>query len=312
MSRTALEDYKFFEQHQNIATMNGSMIFDSGKEGPEILVIGGTHGNEPSGVKAIIHLYELLKTNPSLLVRGKVHFLLANPKAYLEGKRYIDYDLNRSFLSEFQNHREGRRANEIREYLDLLKLTAVIDLHSVSASSAHLMVYNKNNRGAMELASSISPIDTHFAFYSEHIEGLLVDECSKRGADSIVVECGNHLDTDAPFIAFFHIIEFLKEFLMLSSTPEWGQSDLENEEFKEDIIQYELLESIHPVEGFEYTRPNFETGDFLKKGEIFATSPEIAFTTSQDCYMVMPHKIIRPCDHDAGFLCTKNILKRKW
>ena len=62
-----------------------------------VVVVGGTHGNEYTGVWCIKALEEqrdkVEERYPSLTIST----LLANPQAHLENKRFIDTDLNREF-----------------------------------------------------------------------------------------------------------------------------------------------------------------------------------------------------------------------
>jgi succinylglutamate desuccinylase len=83
-------------------------------------VVGGTHWNELTGV----YLLDKFDRFPTLLQQESLECvtLLANPKAVLEHRRYIDRDLNRSFLARDLanpelNSYEDRRAKEIAAQL---------------------------------------------------------------------------------------------------------------------------------------------------------------------------------------------------
>ena len=64
----------------------------------QVAVIGGTHGNEFSG----IYLLKKWQQAPEALTRSSFNTetVFANPKAFDENKRYIDSDLNRQFTAE--------------------------------------------------------------------------------------------------------------------------------------------------------------------------------------------------------------------
>lgn len=72
----------------------------SSKELKKVVVVGGTHGNEYTGVwciKALDRALDRIHSKyPSLIVST----LLGNPKAHLENKRFLDEDLNRQFTRE--------------------------------------------------------------------------------------------------------------------------------------------------------------------------------------------------------------------
>ncbi|EED87972.1 aspartoacylase, partial [Thalassiosira pseudonana CCMP1335] len=114
----------------------------------KIAIVGGTHGNEYTGVwciKSIEKQRELL-AYPSL----DLHTLLANPVAYMQNKRFVDVDLNREFSVEKLKRalsslpHEAVRAREIEAILGP-KITnsnieedpltdVVIDLHTTTTN----------------------------------------------------------------------------------------------------------------------------------------------------------------------------------
>jgi succinylglutamate desuccinylase len=97
----------------------------------KIAIVGGTHGNELTGVYAI----EQLARFPERLDRYRFEIvtLLANPQAIAANRRYIDRDLNRSFDNDDLANPaltgyEAHRAKEIAQALQHVDL--IIDLHS--------------------------------------------------------------------------------------------------------------------------------------------------------------------------------------
>ena len=90
----------------------------SNREGAHVMVVGGTHGNEPAGVKAMVAFHQQVHNGDFILERGKVSLVLGNPRAYEQDQRYIDRDLNRSFNQPDSTTIEGRRAGDIIQYLE--------------------------------------------------------------------------------------------------------------------------------------------------------------------------------------------------
>ena len=82
----------------------------------QVAVVGGTHGNEFSG----IYLLKKWQKKPQLLARNglDVETLFANPKGFEENIRYIDCDLNRQFSlsdladNELANYEQSRAKAE--------------------------------------------------------------------------------------------------------------------------------------------------------------------------------------------------------
>jgi len=138
-----------------------------------VVVVGGTHGNEYTGVwciKALDRASENInKRYPSL----KISTLLGNPEAHLANKRFINEDLNRQFsrealtteidLSDDDLPQETIRAREIDQLLGPKFATkgnedtaahVVIDLHSTTS-----------NMGLTIIVAEGDPVMTRAAAY---------------------------------------------------------------------------------------------------------------------------------------------------
>lgn len=57
------------------------MEYDSGVVGPKVAIIGGTHGNELTGIEVVRQLRADLKGDGVTLVQGKLLLVLGNPRA---------------------------------------------------------------------------------------------------------------------------------------------------------------------------------------------------------------------------------------
>jgi predicted deacylase len=76
---------------------------------PEVAIVGGIHGDEPCGPKAVEALLEA-----DLDVQRPVKLIIANEKALEQGVRYVDEDLNRAFPGDRDaDTHEGRLAHEL-------------------------------------------------------------------------------------------------------------------------------------------------------------------------------------------------------
>ena len=111
-----------------------------------VVVVGGTHGNEYTGVWCIRELEaatQHLTRYPSLSIKT----LLANPQAHLENKRFVDSDLNREFSADkllvgeegLPLTVESLRAREINDLLgpkfaETTSTDLVVDLHSTTSN----------------------------------------------------------------------------------------------------------------------------------------------------------------------------------
>lgn len=307
----------YFKENEN-GLIDGGMTIDSGISGTEILIVGGTHGDEPGGVNAIVDFHKYLIKNSKKLKSGKVHFLLGNPNAYALDCRYIDYDLNRVFDNTSLDNYESRRAMEILKFLDLNNgIVAVLDFHSVSVGDLQMIVYDIEHEKSSLLAFSLSPVAVHLAYHSKHIKGLLIGKCQDKGMMSFAVECGNHDDRNSSDVAYSHIKRSLFYFEIMDEDRSDNKSndginddDIDNRvdtEFKnrKEFTRYETIASVIPGPNFKYSK-KFVTGDYLKKGELIGKSDNGEHRSPEDCYFVLPSKNVRLDDCDVGFLCTKS------
>ena len=54
--------------------------YDSGEKGPLLFITGGVHGNEPSGIVALLKIFKILKAQKPN-IRGKVVGVSGNKEA---------------------------------------------------------------------------------------------------------------------------------------------------------------------------------------------------------------------------------------
>lgn len=102
-------------------------VIDSGREGPCVLVISGTHGNEPAGR---IYLEKWLQNNPKIS-RGKLIVIpCANKSGNAIGSRYMIQhpthpDLNRNYTEEGNEPVSKNIIETIRRH----KVDFILDFH---------------------------------------------------------------------------------------------------------------------------------------------------------------------------------------
>jgi len=124
-----------------------------------VAVVGGTHGNEYTGP----FLLKLLAHEPRMADYSTfdVTLLLSNPKAYERNVRFVDSDLNRSFLTEdladaTLGSYEANRAKVLNQLLGPKgdsKTDLIIDLHTSTANMGTSVVLLDDNRYNLRLAS---------------------------------------------------------------------------------------------------------------------------------------------------------------
>jgi predicted deacylase len=292
------EEYlNYFERHSNTG-LSHCIRLQAPAAGAHVVIVGGTHGNEPAGVAAIVAFHRRCCGGGEVLRSGTVTLLLGNPAALAAGERYLERDLNRIFASAGEATVEGRRAQAIRRFFESSpEIACVLDLHSVSIGDFRIAVYNAEAEVNETLALQLSPFDLHLAYHPEHLPGALVDGIGARGG--VMVECGNHRSQTGRETARVHIQRVLSHFgVIAGGGPVHPGRPAE-------VVRYETLQTIVPHENFRFTIPDVATGCFLEAGRRFALDDHGEHLAPQDCYVVVPSRRVRATDHDAGFLCLR-------
>ncbi len=179
--------------------------YSTGQPGPSVVVLGGIHGNEPSGTRAAPRVLQHLEEN-RLPLRGELVVLRGNLAALAAGRRYIDLDLNRLWTTEriasLRNggpatpSSEGREQIEILEQLEAVASRndgplVVMDLHTTSSEGPPFIVMSdtlRNRRLALAMLGTV------FLGLEESVDGTLLEFLTERGHTAVVVEGGQHED----------------------------------------------------------------------------------------------------------------------
>ncbi|XP_068176981.1 N-acyl-aromatic-L-amino acid amidohydrolase (carboxylate-forming) B-like [Antennarius striatus] len=159
-----------------------------------VAICGGTHGNEMSGVYLV---RELLKKNPDQDGSLSVTPVVSNPRAIEVCRRYIDKDLNRSFVDSWlsapitnSTPYEERRAQELNAQLGPRgspeAMDFICDLHNTTANmgmcvittrrdwiNLHIFKYIQSKMSSVPVRAIVSNIPTS--------EVSFLDSVSKHG-----------------------------------------------------------------------------------------------------------------------------------
>ncbi len=150
----------------------------------DVLVVGGTHGNENNGA----WLVDQLRDQPDLLETAGLSLALeiGNPEARAVNRRYVDRDLNRCFTPDLLNQ-EGQELEpqRARKLLALHGPTSAnscrvaLDLHSTTAAMGCCLVVYGRRPADLALAARVQgslglPIYLHEADAAQ--TGFLVEQ----------------------------------------------------------------------------------------------------------------------------------------
>jgi succinylglutamate desuccinylase len=171
-----------------------------GKEkGPLIILIGGLHGNELTGIKAIERVFKKIEDD-KLEIRGKIIGLKGNKKAIEKKERYIDYDLNRCWTAEHIQHlsdshfvfaedEEVLELNNVFEGLSSFEATqrVCVDLHTTSSDNGNFIVVPEVTSDDAVIEALKLPLILDL---EKHIKGTLLKYLTRKGYLAFAFEGG--------------------------------------------------------------------------------------------------------------------------
>jgi len=181
----------------------------------KILIVSGTHGNELNPIWAADEFRNLINSS----IKSKsFEFILGNPKAYKEGLRYIDVDLNRSFnvkkthfnKSFYEINRSEFLINEYG-FKAPRSCSIAIDLHTTtSCMGTSIVVYGR--RQSDFCLAAILQSKFGLPIYLHEKDDLQTGFLVEAWPCGLVIEIGpvaqNHFDPDIAE-RFLVILEFL-------------------------------------------------------------------------------------------------------
>ena len=114
---------------------------------PEVAVVGGVHGDETGGIRAVRRLREA-----DLDLQRGVAFVLANPAAIDAGERYLDSDLNRVFPGDPDGDREERLAAHM---CTVIEDRPTLSLHGTSSRPTPFALVYRSDPREFEVAAQL-------------------------------------------------------------------------------------------------------------------------------------------------------------
>lgn len=173
--------------------------------GPSLLVVGGIHGNEASGVLALERVVNDLKSK-SLSLRGNFYAIKGNIAALEKTQRFVDQDLNRLWhqdtIDKIENGTFEARISEEKEmeelYLLFKSITSkntgpfyFIDLHTTSAETIPFLTVNDSLLNRSFTVHYPLPIVLGI---EEYIQGPVLSYINELGYVAFGFEAGQHDD----------------------------------------------------------------------------------------------------------------------
>jgi len=220
-------------------------------QGPRVIIMGATHGNEICGTEAIKRVMAELDSGDLRIAAGSVTFVpIVNPLAYQKNERNGDRNLNRNlFPKDDPQDFEDQVANWLCPLL--ARHDVLLDLHSFNAAHGEpfVMVGPANNDGDLEpfqhadkeralarrlgvrrfvtgwMAAYGGGVKRRSRGNAAELETVLrygvgtTEYMRTTGGYALTLECGQHLDPHAPEVGYRAIMNTLA-FLKLVDAPE--------------------------------------------------------------------------------------------
>lgn len=256
---------------------NGYLMKKGREDGPTSLIIAGNHGNEACGIKA----FE--KILPTLVIeKGTVFFVLGNPEAITQNKRFTEANLNRMFrkastyTAKIKKTYEYKRAQFIKMIMKQADVS--LDIHSTTNKSTPFIICEKNAKNIVEHFPK--QFTKTVSGFGDIEPGATDDYMNFQGKIGICVECGQHNDPKAEKVALDTISAFLQ------ARGHVKNKKIPKVETRKHLHMYELYYS--KTDEFKLTK---QLDDFYeaKKGEIIAHDGGKPVKMKKDCVVVFAH-----------------------
>ena len=199
-----------------------------------IVVAGGTHGNERTGVRLVQKWMEHPECYSSLC-SAKVDLVLSNPEAVRLNRRYRDFDLNRAFsqtcldVTETPQQYEFRRAKE----LDALygpkgaatKTDLLLDVHNTGSNMGNCLILSARDPFTMRASAVLTQeFDDAWIYYQPEERSASPYFGTVAKAD-VCIEIGPQQHGTLDAAIFEETERLVKRYLELAE--EWNRGELQ-------------------------------------------------------------------------------------
>lgn len=113
----------------------------------KLFVVAGMHGDEPFTLVIAGKLLEIGST--------KVDVRIGNPEALASGVRYIQTDMNRSFLMSKSSSKEARLATSLQKQIAKSNPDLIIDMHTSISNVPKVAILAQDSKKLRSIASKL-------------------------------------------------------------------------------------------------------------------------------------------------------------
>jgi succinylglutamate desuccinylase len=232
------------------------------------------HGNEVGGIQVLNHFAKKVMTD-KIKIPHSFFFCLGNLEAAQRGVRFIERDLNRSFLSPATELLEEKLAVRISNYVK--DCSFCIDIHQTNQDAVTpfmIFIYTAQKMAFSRHMDKEIPIIV--SLEERHKDGSTLDfYCYKHNIISTTLELGK-TGFHEPQAQFG--VNYLLNFLTLRSVDQ-------NEPFKN---VYRVADTIYWFDDRIILNPGYNNFSMIKKNEILGKKGEVDYSSPFDGVMLFP------------------------
>ncbi|MAH84959.1 MAG: succinylglutamate desuccinylase [Rhodospirillaceae bacterium TMED8] len=273
--------------------------FDSGKDGPHVMIMALTHGNELCGAISVDWLFKQ-DVRP---LSGKLTLGFSNWRAYQSfdpqnpfTSRFVDEDINRVWdVATLEGDRitaETERARELRPVIDTVDM--LLDIHSMTTFCPPLMICGPLQKGR-DLASAIG-IPEYIVSDKGHEAGKRMRDYGafgipSLGQNALLAECGQHWEKAAADVAHDIQLRFLG--YCGSVADEFVNSNLCNTSLlHQKMVEVSGPYTIKANQPFKWKNEYTGFEVIENAGTLLGWDGDLEIKTPYDnCVLIMPNKL---------------------
>lgn len=209
-----------------------------------IVVSGGTHGNERTGVRIVQKWMETPECYSNLCPSAKIDLVLANPEGMKLNRRYRDHDLNRAFsqtcldVKGAPQQYEFRRAKELNEIYGPkgpnTKTDLLLDIHNTGSNMGMCLILSERDPFCMRASAVLTQEFPNAWIYYQPEERSASPYFGTIAKADICIEIGPQQHGTLDAAIFEESERLVKRYLELAE--DWNRGELQ----KRPLIQVDV------------------------------------------------------------------------
>ena len=213
-----------------------------------VFLVGGTHGNEWTGVTIVKHLQHRILRSPELALE----FVHANPKAFEVNKRFVDIDLNRVFAPVHEKKNleayEYKRAQELISLFNQKPEGFIIDIHTTTGNLGVTLILSMEELWHKRLALFVTRKLPHVKviFAIDHTKKYVATQLT-HGAIIEVGPCSSSVNNPIIIDQTIELTNTILEFIATAPDPK-GEFEyyVEKIEIPYPMVDGKISAMVHP------------------------------------------------------------------